>query len=95
MFIQMFKIFVDDAVSSVVECIAHLYHALTPDIRKDYGGALVNLGLYQQALKELQRRYINPQIVSETCTSPFINSGHLETTILAPFELSPPISNPL
>ncbi|XP_057374666.1 uncharacterized protein LOC130695542 [Daphnia carinata] len=69
MFIQMFKVFVHDAVSSDAERIAHLYDALTPTIRKDIGGALLNPGLYQHALNELQRRYGNPQIVSQACTS--------------------------
>lgn len=69
MFIQMFKVFVHDAVSSDAERIAHLYDALTPAIRKDIGGALLNPGLYQHALNELQRRYGNPQIVSQACTS--------------------------
>ncbi|EFX63414.1 hypothetical protein DAPPUDRAFT_268502 [Daphnia pulex] len=35
MFIQMFKVFVHDAVSSDAERIAHLHDALTPSIRKD------------------------------------------------------------
>jgi hypothetical protein len=68
MFIQMFKVFVHDAVSSHAERIAHLHDALTPSIRKDIGGALLNPGLYQHALNELHKRYGNPQIVSQTCT---------------------------
>ena len=34
MFIQVFKVFVQDAVSSEAERIAHLKEALTPEIRK-------------------------------------------------------------
>jgi hypothetical protein len=68
MFNQMFKVFVHDAVSSDAERIAHLHDALTPAIRKDIGGALLNPGLYQHALNELQKRYGNPQIVSQACT---------------------------
>ncbi|KZR98670.1 Uncharacterized protein APZ42_005806, partial [Daphnia magna] len=69
MFIQMFKVFVHDTVSSDAERIAHLYDALTPAIRKDIGGALLNPGLYQHALCELHKRYGNPQIISQACTS--------------------------
>jgi len=68
MFIQMFKVFVHDAVSSDAERIAHLHDALTPAIRKDIGGALLNPGLYQHSLNELHKRYGNPQIVSQACT---------------------------
>ncbi|KAI9562419.1 hypothetical protein GHT06_013389 [Daphnia sinensis] len=46
-FIEMFKVFVDDAVSSDAKRIAHLHDALTP---------------------ALQKRYGNPQIVSQACT---------------------------
>jgi hypothetical protein len=69
MFIQMFKIFIHDAVSSDAERIAHLHDALTPEIRKSIGGALLNPGLYQHALSEPHKRYGNPQIVSQACTS--------------------------
>ncbi|KZS19715.1 Uncharacterized protein APZ42_013762 [Daphnia magna] len=69
MFIQMFKVFVQDTVSSDAERIAHLYDALTPTIRKDIGGALLNPGLFQHALSELHKRYGNPQIVSQACAS--------------------------
>ncbi|XP_057371748.1 uncharacterized protein LOC130692631 [Daphnia carinata] len=69
MFIQMFKDFVHDAVCSDAKRIAHLYDAQTPTIRKNIGGALLNPGLYQHTLNELQRRYGNPQIVSQACTS--------------------------
>ncbi len=68
MFIQMFKVFVYDAVISDAERIAHLHDALNPSIRKDIGGALLNPGLYQHALNELHKRYSNPQIVSQACT---------------------------
>ncbi|KZS03751.1 Uncharacterized protein APZ42_033447 [Daphnia magna] len=69
MFIQMFKVFVHDAMSSDAERIAYLYDALTPVIRKDIGGALLNPGLYQHAFSELHKRYGNAQIVSQACTS--------------------------
>ena len=69
MFIQMFKIFVHDAVTSDAERIAHLHESLTPEIRKNIGGALLNPGLYQHALMELHKRYGNPQLVSQACTS--------------------------
>jgi hypothetical protein len=46
MFIQMFKIFIHDAVSSDAERIAHLHDALTPEISKNIGGAFLNPGLY-------------------------------------------------
>ena len=69
MFIQMFKVFIHDAVGSDAERIAHLHDALTPEIRKNIGGALLNPGLYQHALNELHKRYGNPQIVSQACTS--------------------------
>ncbi|EFX68103.1 hypothetical protein DAPPUDRAFT_260618 [Daphnia pulex] len=70
MFIQMFKVFVHDAVSSDAERIAHLHDALTPSIRKDIGGALLNPGLYQHVLNELHKRYGNPQIVSKNPSGP-------------------------
>lgn len=54
MFIQMLKVFVHDTISSDAECIAHLYDALTPAIRKEIGGALLNPGLYAHALSDLQ-----------------------------------------
>jgi len=69
MFIQMFKVFVHDAVSLDAERIAHLNEALTPEIRKNIGGALLNPGLYHHALNELHKRYGNPQIVAQACTS--------------------------
>ncbi|XP_057368282.1 uncharacterized protein LOC130689298 [Daphnia carinata] len=69
MFIQMFKVFVHDAVNSDAERIAHLHDALTQAIRKDIGEALQNPGLYRHALSELHKRYGNPQIVSQACTS--------------------------
>jgi hypothetical protein len=78
----MFMVFVHDAVSSDAERIAHLYDALTPAIRKDIGGALLNLGLYQHALNELHKRYGNPQIVTQAYTSsllklqPFRNNDY-------------------
>ncbi|EFX65353.1 hypothetical protein DAPPUDRAFT_264814 [Daphnia pulex] len=65
---KLANVFVHDAVSSDAERIAHLHDALTPAIRKDIGGALLNPGLYQHALNELQERYGNPQIVSQACT---------------------------
>ncbi len=58
-----------DAVSSDAERIAHLHDSLTPEIRKTIGGALLNPGLYQHALMELHKRYGNPQLVSQACTS--------------------------
>jgi hypothetical protein len=42
---------------------------LTPEIRKNIGGALLNPGLYHHALHELHKRYGNPQLVSQSCTS--------------------------
>jgi hypothetical protein len=68
MFIQMFKVFVHDAVSSETERIAHLQDARTPAIRKEISGALLNPGLCQHTLNELHKRYGNPQIVSQACT---------------------------
>jgi hypothetical protein len=56
MFIQMFKIFAHDTVNSDAERIAHLHDALTPEIRKNIGGALLNPGLYHHALHELPNR---------------------------------------
>jgi hypothetical protein len=64
MFIQMFKIIIHDAVNSYAERIAHLQDDLTPEIRKNIGGALLNPGLYSHVLHELHNRYGNPQIVS-------------------------------
>ncbi len=78
MFIQMFKIFVHDAVTSDAERIAHLHESLTPEIRKNIGGALLNPGLYQHALMELHKRYGNPQLVAQASTS-----SHLK---LQPFQ---------
>jgi hypothetical protein len=69
MFIQMLKIFVPDAVNSAAERIAHLHDALIPEIRKNIGGTLLNPGLYSHALHELHKRYGNPQLVSQSCTS--------------------------
>lgn len=69
MFIQMFKIFIHDALNSNAERIAHLHEALTPDIQRNIGGTLLNPGLNQHALNELHKRYGNPQIVSQACTS--------------------------
>ncbi|KAK4024651.1 hypothetical protein OUZ56_010073 [Daphnia magna] len=66
----MFKVFVHDVVSSPdAERITHLCDALTPTIRKDIFGILLNPGLYQHALSELHKRYGNAKIVSQACTS--------------------------
>ena len=62
LFIHMFKIFIHDAVSSDAERIAHLHDALTPEIRKIVGGALLNPCLYQHALSELHKKNGNPQL---------------------------------
>ena len=69
MFIQMFKVFIHDTSGSDAERMAHLHEALTPDIRKTLGSALLNPGLYQHALSELLKRYGNPQIVAQACSS--------------------------
>lgn len=50
MAIQIFKMFLHDAVSSDAERIAHLHDSLTPEIRKNIGGAFLNPGLYQHVL---------------------------------------------
>ena len=65
----MLKVFIQDAVSSEAERIAHLHDALTPEISKNIKGALLNPGLYQHALNELHKRYGNTQIVSQARTS--------------------------
>ena len=67
MFIQSFKIQVHDAVDSDAVRLTHLRNCLSPDILKNIGEALVNPGLYHFALKELQRKFGNPQIVSRAC----------------------------
>lgn len=69
MFIQMFKIFVHDAVSSDAERIAHLHDALTHKIRKNNGGDFLNPGLDHNVLHEMHKRYSNPQLVSQSCTA--------------------------
>jgi hypothetical protein len=68
-FIQMFKQFVHDAVTSDADRIAHLNESLTPEIRKTIGGALLNPNLYPHVLMELHKRYGNLQLISQACTS--------------------------
>lgn len=65
------RVLVHDAVISDADAerIAHLYDAVTVAIRKDIDGALLNLGLYQRALRELHKRYGNAQIISQVFTS--------------------------
>ena len=70
MFSQSFKIQVhdlfpnDDAIR-----LTHLRNCLTENVRKQLGEALLNPMLYSYALKELYRKFGNPQIVSQACTS--------------------------
>jgi hypothetical protein len=74
----MFKVFIHNAVSSDAERISHVHYVLTPEIRKNIGGALLNPGLYQHALSELHQRYENPQVVSQACTSSLLKLRHFK-----------------
>ena len=82
MFIQSFKIFVHDTVDCDAVRLTHLRSCLGPDIQRHLGEALVNPGLYQFALMELQRKFGNPQIVAKACTAallelqPFRDGDH-------------------
>jgi hypothetical protein len=68
-FIQMFKQFEHDPVTSDAERITHFNESLTSEIRKTIGGALLNPSLYLHALMELHKRYDIPQLTSQACTS--------------------------
>jgi hypothetical protein len=67
MFIQIFKVFFHDAVSSKPERIAHLHEAFLLAIRKGIGGVFLNQGLYQHTLQKLHKRNDKPKIVSQAC----------------------------
>ena len=69
MFIQSFRVQVHDACDSDAERLTHLRNCLSPEIQKQIGEALLNPGLYHFALKELHRKFGNPQIVSQCCTA--------------------------
>lgn len=69
LFIQSFKIQVHDACDNDAVRLAHLRNCLSPEIQSHLGEALVNPGLYQFALRELQRKFGNPQIVAQACTT--------------------------
>lgn len=69
MFIQSFKVQVHDAVPTDAERLAHLRGCLSSEIQRSLGEAILNPGLYNCALAELQRRYGSPQLVSQACVS--------------------------
>ena len=69
LFIQSFKIQVHDVCDNDAVRLAHLRNCLSPEIQSHLGEALVNPGLYQFALLELQRKFGNPQIVAQACTT--------------------------
>ena len=69
MFIQSFKSQVHDACHSDSERLSLLRNCLTTDVQKQIGEAMLNPGLYHFALKELHRKFGNPQVVSRACTS--------------------------
>jgi hypothetical protein len=69
MFIQSFKTQVHDAAASDSERLTHLRGCLSGHIQKQIGESLMNPGLYHFALRELHRKFGNPQVVSQACTS--------------------------
>ena len=73
LFIQSFKIHVHDALTPDAERLVCLHNLLSAEIQNILGDALLNPGLYPQALKELHRRYGNPQIVAQSCSSTLLN----------------------
>ena len=68
MFIASFKIMIHDTLDCDAARLTHLRSCLTPEIQRHLGEALINPGLYQFALTELQRKFGNPQIVAQACT---------------------------
>lgn len=68
MFIQSFKMSVHDVVQEDTVRIT-LLSCLSDKIQVHIVGAALNKpGLYQYALKELERKLGNPQVVSQACT---------------------------
>ncbi len=65
MFIASFKIMIHDTLDCDAARLTHLRSCLTPEIQRHLGEALINPGLYQFALTELQRKFGNPQIVAQ------------------------------
>jgi hypothetical protein len=62
-----FKILIHDACASDAERLYHLRYSLRQDVRDHIGDALLHPGLYPHALKELHRKYGNPQLVAQAC----------------------------
>lgn len=73
LFIQSFKSQIHDVIDSDAIRLAHLRNSLTPEIQSHLGKALVNPGLYQYALKELQRKFGNPQLIAQALTSSLLD----------------------
>lgn len=72
-FIASFKVIIHDACSSDVERLYHLRNHLTQEIRDRIGEVLLHPGLYQHALKELHRKYGNPQLVAQACSDKLLS----------------------
>ena len=64
-FIASFQIQVHDTVTCDAVRLTHLRNCLSNEIQSHLGEALIDPALYMFALKELQRKYGNPQIVSQ------------------------------
>ena len=69
LFIQSFKIQVHDALTPDAERLVCLNNLLSAEIQNILGDALLNPGLYPQALNELHRQHGNPQIVAQSSSS--------------------------
>ena len=69
MFIQSFKVQIHDTCKNDAERLHHLRNHLTTEIQQHLGQALLNPGLYQHSLMELQRKFGNPRRVSTACSS--------------------------
>ena len=69
MFIQSCKVLVHETCTNDAERLTHLRNCLTEDIRSAIGEALLNPGLYQYALHELQRKYGSARAVSAVCAA--------------------------
>ena len=68
-FIAGFKVLIHDTVGSDAERLFHLRNYLGREIRDHIGESLLNPGLYAYAMKELQAKYGNPQMVAQACSA--------------------------
>ena len=68
-FIAACKTHVHDVCANDQERLAHLKSHLVPLLANSIGSALNVPGLYQTALRELQRDYGNPRAIAASCSA--------------------------